>query len=123
MVHTSNTRQRGAGTNQSITFVLFPSHVSSCLIVREILMADEQVIKLLEEIRDLQKQQIENSKQALAGQQISLANQQRSLETQKQAMQRSRVALILIGVLFAAIFLIPTILWGVSWSLRCLLPR
>jgi len=86
-------------------------------------MADDQVIKLLEEIRDLQKQQVENSKQALAGQQIALANQQRSLETQKQVMRRSKIVLIAVCVTFAALFLLPTVWWGMSWGLRCMVHR
>lgn len=35
-------------------------------------MSDEQVVKLLEEIRDLQKQNLENQKVAIANQQQSI---------------------------------------------------
>jgi hypothetical protein len=54
-------------------------------------LAEEQVIKLLEEIRDLQKLHVENYKDALK-------NQQESIEIQKQAMRRQRINLLVIGV-------------------------
>jgi hypothetical protein len=46
-------------------------------------MSEDQIIALLGEIRDLQKQHIENHK-------LALANQQQALDTQKQAMRRAR---------------------------------
>ncbi len=54
-------------------------------------MAEEQVIKLLEEIRDLQKLHVENYKDALK-------NQQESIEIQKRAMRRQRLNLLFIGL-------------------------
>lgn len=54
-------------------------------------MADEQVIKLLEEIRDLQKLHVENYKDALK-------NQQESIEIQRKAMRRHWISLLLIGI-------------------------
>jgi len=86
-------------------------------------MADDQVVRLLEEIRDLQKQQIENSKQALAGQQLALANQQKAIETQKQVLKRSKIVLIAVGLVVAVLFLFPMFWWGLSWTSRCLLRR
>ena len=44
-------------------------------------MADEQVIRLLEEIRDLQKLHVENYKDALK-------NQQEAIDIQKRAIRR-----------------------------------
>ena len=44
-------------------------------------MSEDQIIALLGEIRDLQKQHIENYK-------LAPANQQQALDTQKQAMRR-----------------------------------
>jgi CHASE3 domain sensor protein len=79
-------------------------------------MADEQIIKLLEEIRDLQKQHIENYK-------IALSNQQQALETQKQAVRRSRTLLLIVGAIVIAIYLLPVAWWGWSWGLRCALRR
>lgn len=73
-------------------------------------MADEQVLKLLEEIRDLQKQQIENSK-------LALANQQQAIAVQKQSVQRARVLLMVVGAIVVAIYLVP-MFW---WALRCAL--
>jgi len=54
-------------------------------------VAEEQVIKLLEEIRDLQKLHVENYKDALK-------NQQESIQIQRQAMRRQRISLLVIGL-------------------------
>ena len=54
-------------------------------------MADEQVVKLLEEIRDLQKLHVENYKDALK-------NQQESMEIQRQAVRRQKINLLVIGI-------------------------
>ena len=54
-------------------------------------MADEQVVKLLEEIRDLQKLHVENYKDALK-------NQQESIEIQRQAVRRQKINLLVIGI-------------------------
>jgi len=54
-------------------------------------VAEEQIIKLLEEIRDLQKLHVENNKDALK-------NQQESIEVQKQAVRRQRISLLVIGL-------------------------
>lgn len=51
-------------------------------------MADEQVIKLLEEIRDLQKLHVENYKEAAK-------IQEQSIQMQKQARGRARWILVL----------------------------
>ena len=55
-------------------------------------MADEQIVKLLEEIRDLQKLHVENYKDALK-------NQKESIEIQQRAMRRQRITTIVTGVL------------------------
>ena len=58
-------------------------------------MADEQVIKLLEEIRDLQKLHVENYKEALK-------NQQESIEINRRALRRQKItSLVLGGILLA----------------------
>jgi hypothetical protein len=79
-------------------------------------MADEAVVTLLQEIRDLQRQQVENSKltlanqqEALANQQQSIANQQQSIERQKQLMGRSKATWIVLllfigGAVFLSVF-------------------
>jgi CHASE3 domain sensor protein len=54
-------------------------------------VAEEQVVELLEEIRDLQKAHVENYKDALK-------NQQESIEIQRQAMRRQRINLVVIGL-------------------------
>jgi hypothetical protein len=58
-------------------------------------VAEEQVIKLLEEIRDLQKLHVENYKDALK-------NQQEAIQLQKGAVRRQKITLIVIGLLLAA---------------------
>jgi CHASE3 domain sensor protein len=78
-------------------------------------MADEHLIKLLEEIRDLQKQQIENSRQALT-------NQQKVIETQKQAVRRGRIVLVAVGVIVLTVYLLPLFWWTLGLGFRCV-PR
>jgi hypothetical protein len=67
-------------------------------------MSDDQVIKLLEEIRDLQKQHVENYQDALK-------NQREAMEMQVRAMRRHRITSIVLGLLLigAVIFLA---VWG-----------
>lgn len=57
-------------------------------------MADEQVVKLLEEIRDLQRLHVENYKNAIK-------NQQDSIELQRRAVRRQRVTLVVLAVMLA----------------------
>lgn len=70
-------------------------------------MSDEQVVRLLEEIRDLQKVHVENYKNALK-------NQQQSIDLQKQAVRRQRITLAVLGglllvfLIFMAWFSHPT---------------
>jgi hypothetical protein len=58
-------------------------------------MAEEQVIKLLEEIRDLQKLHVENYKDALR-------NQQESIDLQKRAVHRQKIISLVLGGLLLA---------------------
>ena len=58
-------------------------------------MGDEQVIKLLEEIRDLQKLHIENYKEALR-------NQQESIDMSKRAMRRQKITSLVMGSILVA---------------------
>jgi hypothetical protein len=58
-------------------------------------MAEEQVVRLLEEIRDLQKLHVENYKDALA-------NQQKSIDIQKAAVKRQKITLAIAAVVLAA---------------------
>ena len=79
-------------------------------------MSEDQVIALLGEIRDLQKQHIENYK-------LALANQQQALDTQKRAMSRARTMLVVVAGLVLAIYLLPAVWWGLGWGFRCALRR
>ena len=66
-------------------------------------MADEQVVKLLEEIRDLQKLHVENYKDALK-------NQQESIEIQKRAVRRQKITVLVIGILLVVFIVV------IAWS-------
>jgi CHASE3 domain sensor protein len=79
-------------------------------------MSDEQVIILLQEIRDLQKQQIENSK-------VALSNQQQAIATQQRAVGRARVLLLIVGAIVLALYFLPMFWWGLGWGLRCAIRR
>jgi len=77
-------------------------------------MADEQVVKLLEEIRDLQRENVANYK-------VALQNQQEAIALQKKAVQRSKVAFIGLLVLFLFLglsYFVPILTWFFSWILR-----
>jgi hypothetical protein len=58
-------------------------------------VADEQVIRLLEEIRDLQKLHIENYKDALK-------NQQESIEINRRALRRQKITSFVLGGILLA---------------------
>jgi hypothetical protein len=58
-------------------------------------VAEEQVIKLLEEIRDLQKLHVENYKDALK-------NQQEAIDIQKRALKRQKITSLVIAVILVA---------------------
>jgi fatty acid desaturase len=79
-------------------------------------MTDEQIIQLLQEIRDLQKQQVENSR-------LALGNQQQALATQQKSVRRARITLLLAGAIVVAIYLLPLFWWVLAWGLRCGLRR
>ncbi len=59
-------------------------------------MADEEVVKLLQEIRDLQKLHMENYKEAVKNQQVGLTNQQSAIEMQKKATRLVRIAMFVL---------------------------
>ena len=70
-------------------------------------MSDERVIRLLEEIRDLQRQHVENYKEAIRNQQESI---QMSKDWQAQATRRTRGALLGIVLVILAIYALPYVL-------------
>ena len=79
-------------------------------------MPEDQVIALLTEIRDLQKQHIENYK-------VALQNQQKALEVQKNSVHRVRVLMLIIGAIVISLYLLPMFWLSASWGLRCFLRR
>ena len=60
-------------------------------------------MKLLEEIRDLQKQHIEKYGEALR-------NQEAAIQMQKQAVSRQKVIFVLLGMFLAALFVFETLM-------------
>jgi hypothetical protein len=66
-------------------------------------VSEEQVIKLLEEIRDLQKAHVENYQDALK-------NQRESMDFQKQAVRRQRITSLVMG------FVLLAFLIFLAWS-------
>jgi t-SNARE complex subunit (syntaxin) len=66
-------------------------------------LADEQVIKLLEEIKDLQTQHLEKYKEALK-------NQQEAIEIQRRAVRRQKVTVFVISSLL--IIFIAVLIWS-----------
>lgn len=84
-------------------------------------MSDEVVVRLLEEIRDLQRQQVEGQKeirdlqrQHVENYKDALRNQQESIQMQKDfqrdAVKRLRIVAVLIGLIVAIVMLMPYIL-------------
>ncbi len=67
-------------------------------------MTDERAIKLLEEIRDLQRQHVENYKEAIRNQQESIQLQK---EWQVQATRRLRILFLLVILVAGAIYAAP----------------
>ena len=65
-------------------------------------MADEQVIKLLEEIRDLQKAHVASYKEAVK-------NQQEAIDLQKRAVRRQKITLLVIVIAVAFSLLVTLI--------------
>jgi hypothetical protein len=70
-------------------------------------VADEQVIKILEEVRDLQKEHLASYKEAVK-------NQQESLDLQKRALRRQKITMA-VYVLFMLALL------GFWLGLHCLI--
>jgi len=76
-------------------------------------MADEQVVKLLEEIRDLQKQHIAKYGEAL----------RKAIQNHKQSIRRARLLLLVVGVIVIALYLYPAYLWAMMSGVRCIFRR
>jgi hypothetical protein len=81
-------------------------------------MEDERIIHLLEEIRDLQKQHIENYRSSLRNQELAMQNQERAIEISRSAVRRQKITLIVVAILFVALLGVPTLLWMASWATR-----
>jgi len=97
-------------------------------------MSDEQIVKLLEDIRDLHRQQLANAQAALTNQEESMHISRQAIERQQQlsheAMERQRTALKIVRwvlmlivpiVLLLFMTLIPSLRWLLSRCFKALL--
>ena len=66
-------------------------------------MDEDRTVRVLEEIRDLQRQQVEAYARALT-------NQQEALRLQREGMGRARKLLVGIGVIIAIVFVMVLVL-------------
>jgi len=81
-------------------------------------MSDEQIIALLSEIRDLQKQNVENYKFALQRQQEAIDLQKQHVaDFQKKFAIRQKLVIITVVAVTAVAFLIVTLSSGLIKSL------
>jgi hypothetical protein len=77
-------------------------------------MSDDQVVGLLEEIRDIQKENAANYK-------VALQNQQEAMAIQKRGVRRSQAAFVGLVVLFIFLggtYLVSLLSWFFNWTLR-----
>jgi hypothetical protein len=77
-------------------------------------MSDDQVVRLLEEIRDIQKENAANYK-------VALQNQQEAMAIQKRGVRRSQAAFVGLVVLFIFLrgtYLVSLLSWFFNWTLR-----
>ncbi|MGD0568749.1 MAG: hypothetical protein ABSA78_10120 [Candidatus Sulfotelmatobacter sp.] len=99
--------------NPSVTLVLFCFPEDMMSHDRGDSVADDQVIKLLEEIRELQREHLTHYK-------LALQNQREALAMQRPMVQRSKLALVAVGVLFlfvCASYFVPLLSWSLSLTL------
>lgn len=66
-------------------------------------MADDRVVQVLEEVRDLQRQLL-----AAYGQ--ALDNQREAIRTQREGVRRARLLLVAIGVILGIVFVMALVL-------------
>jgi hypothetical protein len=77
-------------------------------------MADEQLVTLLQEIRELQREHLTHYK-------VALQNQRESMAIQKRAVERSKIAFVALAVLFLFLgvtYFVPILSWALSSALR-----
>jgi len=71
-------------------------------------MSDDEIVQLLKEIRDLQRQHLEHYKEALRNQQESIQMQR---EWRESATRRLRIFLVVVTLLLLA-------MWGLPYLTR-----
>jgi cell division protein FtsL len=76
-------------------------------------MSDQRIIQLLEEIRDIGKQNAENYK-------LALARQEEALQLQKKALGRVRTVIMAVMIVLILMVAVPVISWGSGWLAYCL---
>ena len=77
-------------------------------------MPDDQIVKLLQEIRDLQKQHVEDYKTALKHQEESIALSRDAVERYKRVLKPIRWVVLLI----IAILLLLALSVALPWCMR-----
>jgi hypothetical protein len=76
-------------------------------------MNDERVIRLLEEVRDLQREHLEHYKEALRNQTESIRNQTEAIQMQRELHDTAKSRLRFVSVLIAVVLvLIVVSAWG-----------
>jgi hypothetical protein len=81
-------------------------------------MGDEPIVRLLEEMRELQKQQLELSRQAIAHQQQAIENQQQAIANQREAVRRGRFGLFVVMALIILIVALPAMFFAFRTCIR-----
>jgi hypothetical protein len=77
-------------------------------------VSDDPVVTLLEEIRDIQKENAANYR-------VAFQNQQEAMAIQKRGVQRSKAAFVGLVVLFIFLggtYLVSLLSWFFNWTLR-----
>ena len=76
-------------------------------------MSDQRIIQLLEEIRDIGKQNAENYK-------LALARQEEAIQLQKKALGRVRTIIMAVVIVIILMIAVPVISWSSGWLGYCL---
>ena len=76
-------------------------------------MSDDRIIQLLEEIRDIGKQNAENYK-------LALVRQEEAIQLQKSALGRVRTVIMVVAILLILLIAVPVVSWGAGWLAYCL---
>ncbi len=73
-------------------------------------MDDDRIVRLLEEIRDLQSRHVANHEEALRNQRESIDSQQKAIRYQRKVTRRLLITLVPVAAL-----LVITVVWLLLW--------